>query len=351
MPAAGVSPDRKRVLGVQRQRDVPPAGMPDGADQPATGARHQRGPARLDDRARHFDRATLDAAGHEGRQDLQHHHAARYTIHLLRNKVTPMETKGLLDRGDGVGLAWAHTAGRGPTVVFLPGFKSDMTGDKATALADFSAARGSAMLRFDYSGHGASGGVFEDGTIGRWRDDALAVIDAQSEGPLILVGSSMGGWIALLAALARPERVAGLIGVAAAPDFTETLIWEAMSFEARQTITRDGALYVPSEYGAPYPITLRLIEEGRSHRLLEGPIAIACPVRLLHGQRDPDVAVGAEPPGRRADHVGRRAGRASQGRGSPPVTAIRPGAATTDAGRTPRPGQRVALPGNSDSAK
>ncbi len=200
-----------------------------------------------------------------------------------------MQGSGRLDRGDGVELAWAKVEGRAPTLVFLPGFKSDMTGDKATTLAAFAEAAGHAMLRFDYSGHGASGGRFEDGTIGGWRDDALALIDRLTEGPLILVGSSMGGWIALLAALARPERVAGLVGVAAAPDFTETLMWEAMTFEERATITRDGVLHVPSQYGDPYPVTLRLIEEGREHRLLRGPIAIACPVRLLHGQRDPDV--------------------------------------------------------------
>ncbi len=143
-----------------------------------------------------------------------------------------METTGRLDRGDGVELAWARHEGASPTVVFLPGFRSDMTGDKATALAAFCAERGQAMLRFDYSGHGASGGRFEDGTIGRWTDDALAVIDRQSEGPLILVGSSMGGWIALLAALARPDRVAALVGIAAAPDFTEALMWSGDELRA-----------------------------------------------------------------------------------------------------------------------
>jgi pimeloyl-ACP methyl ester carboxylesterase len=200
-----------------------------------------------------------------------------------------METTGRLDRGDGVELAWARLEGRSPTVVFLPGFRSDMTGDKATALAAFCVERGQAMIRFDYSGHGSSGGRFEDGTIGRWTEDALAVIDRRSEGPLVLVGSSMGGWIALLAACARPDRVAALIGVAAAPDFTETLMWEAMTFEERATIMRDGVLHVPSQYGEPYPITRALIEDGRTHLLLNDPIAIDCPVRLLHGQRDADV--------------------------------------------------------------
>ena len=143
------------------------------------------------------------------------------------------------------------------------------------------------MLRFDYSGHGASGGRFEDGTIGRWTDDALAVIDRLTEGPLMLVGSSMGGWIALLAALARPDRVAGLIGIAAAPDFTEALMWQAMTVEQRATLMRDGVLHRPSQYGDPYPITRALIEDGRTQLLLNAPIALDCPVRLLHGQATP----------------------------------------------------------------
>jgi len=200
-----------------------------------------------------------------------------------------METTGRLDRRDGVELAWIRHAGATPTVVFLPGFRSDMTGEKATALAAFCVGRGQAMLRFDYSGHGASAGRFEDGTITRWTDDALAVIDRLTEGGLILIGSSMGGWIALLAALARRDRVAGLIGIAAAPDFTEALMWQAMRFEDRATLMREGVLHMPSQYGDPYPITRALIEDGRARRLLDGPIDIHCQVRLLHGQADPDV--------------------------------------------------------------
>ena len=200
-----------------------------------------------------------------------------------------MATIRRLDRGDGVELAWMLTEGRSPTVVFLPGFRSDMTGDKATALATYCAERGQAMLRFDYSGHGASGGQFEKGTIGRWAEDALAVVDQASEGPLLLVGSSMGGWIALLVARARPERIVGLVGIAAAPDFTEVLMWQAMSFEQRATLMSDGVLHVPSQYGDPYPITRELIEDGRGHLLLQAPIALDCSVRLLHGQCDPDV--------------------------------------------------------------
>lgn len=187
-------------------------------------------------------------------------------------------------------LAYRRVPGRGgPGVVFLGGFKSDMTGSKASHLAAWCAARGRAFLRFDYSGHGASGGRFEDGTIGRWLDDALAAFDALAEGPQVVVGSSMGGWIALLLALRRPERVAALVGIAAAPDFTEELIWKELSPEIRGAIARDGAWLRPSEYGEPYPITRALIEDGRKHLLLGGPIPIRAPVRLLHGQRDADV--------------------------------------------------------------
>jgi pimeloyl-ACP methyl ester carboxylesterase len=194
-----------------------------------------------------------------------------------------------LDRGDGVRLAARLLPGRGPTVVFLPGFRSDMNGDKARHLAGVCVARGQAMLRFDYSGHGESGGRFEDGTISRWTEDALAAIDRLTAGPLILVGSSMGGWIALLAARSRPHRVEALIGIAAAPDFTERLMWDAMAPPERARLLEDGVLHIPSQYGPPTPITRALIEDGRRHLLLDKPIPIACPVRLLHGQADPDV--------------------------------------------------------------
>jgi pimeloyl-ACP methyl ester carboxylesterase len=200
-----------------------------------------------------------------------------------------MESTGRLDRGDGVEIAWARREGRQPTIVFLPGFLSDMSGSKVLALDELCAGRGQAMLRFDYSGHGASGGRFEDGTIGRWSQDALAAIDALTEGRLVLVGSSMGGWIALLAALARPDRVAALVGIAAAPDFTEALLWNAMTFEERATLMSEGVLRVPSQYGDPYPVTRALIEDGRNHLLLNTAIALDCPVRLLHGQRDTEV--------------------------------------------------------------
>ena len=153
----------------------------------------------------------------------------------------------------------------------------------------FCAASGQACLRFDYSGHGVSGGRFEDGTIGRWAADAMAAIDALSAGPVLLVGSSMGGWIALLAALARPERVAGVVGIAAAPDFTEALIWAALDVRHRESLVRHGSVTLPSTYGEPMTLTRALIEDGRRHLLLDRPIPLACPARLLHGQRDADV--------------------------------------------------------------
>ena len=199
------------------------------------------------------------------------------------------EEAGRLDRGDGVDLAWRRVPGRGPGVVFLGGFNSDMTGSKAEALAAHCAASGRAFLRFDYSGHGASGGRFVDGTIGRWAADAAAVLDALTEGPQVLVGSSMGGWIALLlAARLRPGRVAGLIGIAAAPDFTRRMR-AALTPDAQAALARDGVWLRPSQYGDPYPIARALIEEGEAQCLLDAPIPLAVPVRLLHGQQDPDV--------------------------------------------------------------
>ena len=200
-----------------------------------------------------------------------------------------MEQDGRLAREDGVELAYRLTPGSGPTAVFLPGFRSDMQGSKAAETAALCAELGTACLRLDYAGHGASAGRFEDGTIGEWTADALLLIDRVTAGPLVLVGSSMGGWIALLAALARPGRVAALVGIAPAPDFTEALMWEAMLPAERAALLRDGAIYVPSQYGDPTPITRALIEDGRRHLLMAGPVPLDCPVRLLHGQGDPDV--------------------------------------------------------------
>jgi pimeloyl-ACP methyl ester carboxylesterase len=165
-----------------------------------------------------------------------------------------------------------------------------MNGIKATALAGHCRSRNHSFLRFDYFGHGASSGDFRAGTIGRWLEDALAVIDRLTEGPLLLVGSSMGGWIALLAALARPGRVKALIGIAPAPDFTEDLIWDRLDAAQRRELVECGELAAPSAYEADFiPITLRLVEEGRRHLLLRDPIRLSCPVRLLHGMEDPDV--------------------------------------------------------------
>jgi pimeloyl-ACP methyl ester carboxylesterase len=194
-----------------------------------------------------------------------------------------------LERPGQPALAYCATSGAGPGIVFLGGYGSDMTGTKATALEDAAKARGRAFLRLDYRGHGQSEGKFTDGTIGTWFADALAVFDAVTEGPQIVVGSSMGGWMALLLARARPDKVKALVGIAAAPDFTTRLMSEELSPEQRETLLRDGILYRPSEYGDPMPITLKLVQDGANHLLLDRPIAFAGPVRLLHGQADPDV--------------------------------------------------------------
>jgi pimeloyl-ACP methyl ester carboxylesterase len=193
-----------------------------------------------------------------------------------------------LERG-AARLAYAALPGAGPTVVFLGGYASDMTGTKATYLEDWCRARGQAFVRFDYQGHGRSSGRLVDGTIGAWRDDALAVLQASAEGPLLLVGSSMGAWVMLLAARAMPERIHALVGVAAAPDFTEDLLWDRLDEEQRAALKRDGILHRPSEYGDPMPFTWRLIEDGRRHLVLRAPLGLPGPVRLLHGTRDADV--------------------------------------------------------------
>jgi pimeloyl-ACP methyl ester carboxylesterase len=198
------------------------------------------------------------------------------------------ELSGNLDQ-DGERLAWRRTDGAGPTVVWLGGFHSDMGGTKAQALADWAMAGGRAYLRFDYFGHGESSGDFAHGTITRWRADVLAVIDELIEGPLILVGSSMGGWLACLAAMARPQRIAGLVLVAPAADFTERLIWPALDAAARKAIETDGFWLRPSAYEDPYPITRELIEDGARWSILPGPLAITAPVRVLQGGADPDV--------------------------------------------------------------
>lgn len=194
-------------------------------------------------------------------------------------------------KGRGTKRRGAKRRGSGDAgVVFLGGFMSDMTGTKATALEAAMRASGRGFLRFDYGGHGESSGKFEEGTIGSWAQDAIFALDNLTEGPQVLVGSSMGGWIMLLVALARPERVAGLVGIASAPDFTEKLMWANFPPEARRAILEEGIYYEPSDYDdGPYPITRALIEEGRKHLLLDAPIPIEVPVRLLHGMEDEAV--------------------------------------------------------------
>lgn len=175
-------------------------------------------------------------------------------------------------------------------VVFLSGFMSDMDGTKASALHEFCKKHNYPFVRFDYFGHGKSSGKFTDGTIGIWKQNVLDVLDNLTTGKQILVGSSMGGWLMLLAALERPERIAGLVGVASAPDFTEDLIWNEMTPGQQRELQENGIFNLESEYGeAPYPITLQLIQEGRKHLLLHSNININCPVRLIHGLKDEDV--------------------------------------------------------------
>ena len=202
----------------------------------------------------------------------------------------PDRPVNILTREDGATIAYHRRAGKGPGIVFLGGFMSDMTGTKARRLDAFCAARGQAYLRFDYFGHGASSGDFAVATVGRWKDDALAALDQLTDGPQILVGSSLGGWLMLLTALARPGRVAGLVGIAAAPDATEDLMWARFPPDLRDVLMREGAARLPSEYSPDgYLFTRKLIEEGRDHLLMRGPIALDCPVRLLHGMKDADV--------------------------------------------------------------
>ncbi|MET0274073.1 MAG: alpha/beta hydrolase [Phenylobacterium sp.] len=200
------------------------------------------------------------------------------------------ESSGFLARDGGQRLAWRRIEGAGPTVVWLGGFRSDMAGTKAQALADWAQASGRAYLRFDYFGHGESSGDFAEGTITRWRADALAVLAELVEGDVVLIGSSMGGWIACLTALAAPERVRAMVLVAPAPDFTEKLMAPEIPPEGRAALERDGVWLRPSEYGEPYPISATLLEDGARWSILTSePISITAPVRILQGGQDPDV--------------------------------------------------------------
>jgi len=188
-------------------------------------------------------------------------------------------------------LAYDQTAGQGRGIVFLGGFRSDMTGTKAAHLANWCAAQNRPFLRFDYSGHGQSSGRFEDGCIGDWFADASDIITARTQGPQILIGSSMGGWISLLIARARPEKLGALIGIAAAPDFTEDSMWDRFTPDQRAMLRDKGAIEIPSDYDAPYLITRRLIEDGRQNLVLRAPLDLPFPVRLLQGTSDADVPV------------------------------------------------------------
>ena len=186
-------------------------------------------------------------------------------------------------------LAFHKTEGAAPTIVFLGGFKSEMAGTRALHLEEWAKRIGNSYLRFDYSGHGVSSGVFSEGCIGDWADDAEEVIQKTTDGSLILIGSSMGGWISCLLAKRMAERIAGLITIAAAPDFTEDGFWIQFSDQQKCEVIENGITFIPSEYGEPYPITRRLIEDGRSHLILRSPFRVDFPVRMLQGDQDQSV--------------------------------------------------------------
>lgn len=183
-----------------------------------------------------------------------------------------------------------HTAPPPPTIVFLGGLMSDMYGTKALALDEYCNKQHYNFIRFDYVGHGESSGSFTDGTISLWKNNVLAVIDELTEGPLLLIGSSLGGWLMLLAAKERPDRVKGLLGIAAAPDFTEELMWNVFSDDVKRELEEHSIYHMPSDYSdCPYPITYDLIKDGRNNLVLNAPISLDCPIRLLHGMKDDDV--------------------------------------------------------------
>ena len=196
-----------------------------------------------------------------------------------------------LQTASGRKIAYNQTDGNGPGIVFLGGFMSDMGGTKATYLENWAKRKGRAYVRFDYSGHGESEGAFTDGCIGDWAEDAMAVLSELTNGPQILVGSSMGGYIATLVAKSMPDRVAGLVGIAAAPDFTEKSFWAGFSEDQRAEVMEQGVTHVPSDYGDPYPITKRMIEDGRKHQVLDAPLTLDMPVRLLIARGDAVVSV------------------------------------------------------------
>ena len=201
-----------------------------------------------------------------------------------------MQKPHFLTLSNGEKLAYHHHEGDGPGLIFFGGFMSDMTGTKAIALEQHAIQKNQAFTRFDYSGHGASDGQFKDGTISRWHRDALAILDEVTNGPQIVIGSSMGGWLSLLCALSRPERIRGLILIAPAPDFTERLMWPNFSAEERESLNTKGYIEQPSDYGDdPYIITKALIEDGRNNLLLSHNIPLDIPIHILHGMQDSDV--------------------------------------------------------------
>jgi pimeloyl-ACP methyl ester carboxylesterase len=198
-----------------------------------------------------------------------------------------MSCSGILPRHDGATIVYRQLEGRGPGVVFLGGFRSEMTGTKASFLDEYCRRRGHAYVRFDYFGHGASSGDVGIGTVGRWSEDAIAVLDALTEGRQILIGASMGGWIMLLAALARIERIHALVGIAAAPDFTEDLVWPRLNAAQRKELCETGGVTLPSRYDPNgYTHSLCLFEDGRRRLVMHAEIPLVCPVRLLHGMLD-----------------------------------------------------------------
>jgi pimeloyl-ACP methyl ester carboxylesterase len=210
----------------------------------------------------------------------------------------PDQEPAFIEVGDDINrrrIAVRARPGSAPGLFWLSGFNSDMRGTKAIALDAWAAGQGRACVRFDYSGHGESGGTFVDGTIGRWLEETVAVFERFCAGPQVVIGSSMGGWMALLLAREMARRpaarasLAGLVLIAPAPDFTEELMWKGFSPEIRGEIETNGVWLRPSAYGEPYPITRALIEEGRNHLLLGGSIDVGCPVRILQGAQDPDV--------------------------------------------------------------
>lgn len=202
-----------------------------------------------------------------------------------------MGSTTFLETAQGRQLAYHLTPGRGPCLVFLGGLKSDMEGTKALHLEAWAKARGQAFLRFDYSGHGASSGRFEEGCIGDWAQDTRAAVSALTEGPVVVIGSSMGGWQALLLARSMPEYIAGMVTIAAAPDFTEDGYWESFTDAQKKELETTGHVALPSDYMEPYIVTRRMIEDGRRQLVLRDPLVLPFPVRCLQGTADTAVSV------------------------------------------------------------